>query len=75
MLRIDQYDGLVLPGGHWARGMRQYLEDTPLQRFVGDFFDADKPVAAICHGVVLAARSRLEAHRTIPFFTDGKPPR
>jgi len=56
-LRIDQYDGLVLPGGHWARGMRQYLEDQQLQRFVGDFFDADKPVAAICHGVVLAARS------------------
>jgi putative intracellular protease/amidase len=28
-----------------------------LQRFVADFFDADKPVAAICHGVVLAARS------------------
>jgi putative intracellular protease/amidase len=56
-LRIDQFDGLVLPGGHWARGMRQYLEDAPLQRFVGDFFDADKPVAAICHGVVLAARS------------------
>jgi putative intracellular protease/amidase len=57
MLRLDQYDGLVLPGGHWARGMRPYLEDTTLQRFVGDFFDADKPVAAICHGVVLAARS------------------
>jgi putative intracellular protease/amidase len=56
-LRIDQYDGLVLPGGHWARGMREYLEDTALQRFVGDFFEADKPVAAICHGVVLAARS------------------
>jgi putative intracellular protease/amidase len=56
-LRIDQYDGLVLPGGHWARGMRQYLEDPALQRFVADFFEADKPVAAICHGVVLAARS------------------
>jgi putative intracellular protease/amidase len=56
-LDVDQYDGLVLPGGHWARGMRQYLEDQQLQRFVGDFFDADKPVAAICHGVVLAARS------------------
>jgi putative intracellular protease/amidase len=56
-LRVDQFDGLVLPGGHWARGMRQYLEDTQLQRFVGDFFEADKPVAAICHGVVLAARS------------------
>jgi putative intracellular protease/amidase len=56
-LRVDQYDGLVLPGGHWARGMRPYLEDAQLQRFVGDFFDADKPVGAICHGVVLAARS------------------
>ena len=56
-LHVDQYDGLVLPGGHWARGMRQYLEDQQLQGFVGDFFDADKPVAAICHGVVLAARS------------------
>jgi putative intracellular protease/amidase len=56
-LVVAEYDGLVLPGGHWARGMRQYLEDPGLQRFVADFFDADKPVAAICHGVVLAARS------------------
>jgi putative intracellular protease/amidase len=56
-LRIDDYDGLLLPGGHRARGMRRYVEDPALQRFVGAFFDADKPVAAICHGVVLAARS------------------
>jgi putative intracellular protease/amidase len=56
-LNVDEYDGLVLPGGHWSRGMRQFLEDSLLQRFVADFFDADKPVAAICHGVVLAARS------------------
>lgn len=56
-LHVDDYGGLVLPGGHWSRGMRQFLEDTQLQSFVADFFDADKPVAAICHGVVLAARS------------------
>lgn len=56
-LTVADYDGLVLPGGHWARGMRDYLEDPGLQHFVGAFFDADKPVAAICHGVVLAARS------------------
>jgi putative intracellular protease/amidase len=56
-LTVGDYDGLVLPGGHWSRGMRQFLEDVNLQRFVADFFDADKPVAAICHGVVLAARS------------------
>lgn len=56
-LRADLFDGLLLPGGHRARGMRAYLEDPTLQRLVAAFFDAEKPVAAICHGVVLAARS------------------
>ena len=50
------FDGLMLPGGH-ARGIREYLESATLQRAVAAFFDADKPVAAVCHGVVLAARS------------------
>jgi putative intracellular protease/amidase len=56
-LSVADYDALLLPGGHWSRGMRQYLEDSQLQEFVAAFFEADKPVAAICHGVVLAARS------------------
>jgi putative intracellular protease/amidase len=51
------FDALLLPGGHRARGMRDYLESETLQRCVVDFFDAQKPVAAICHGVLLAARS------------------
>jgi putative intracellular protease/amidase len=51
------FDGLLLPGGHRARGMRDYLESATLQRQVADFFEAQKPVAAICHGVLLAARS------------------
>jgi putative intracellular protease/amidase len=51
------FDGLLLPGGHRARGMRDYLESAKLQRHVADFFEAQKPVAAICHGVLLAARS------------------
>jgi putative intracellular protease/amidase len=51
------FDALLLPGGHRARGMRAYLESDVLQRYVADFFDAGKPVAAICHGVLLAARS------------------
>jgi len=50
-------DALLLPGGHRARGMREYLESEILQRHVADFFDEEKPVAAICHGVLLAARS------------------
>lgn len=51
------FDGLLLPGGHCARGMREYLESTLLQQLIVGFFAADKPVAAICHGVLLAARS------------------
>jgi putative intracellular protease/amidase len=51
------FDGLLLPGGHRARGMRDYLESDILQGLVADFFDEQKPVAAICHGVLLAARS------------------
>lgn len=52
------YDGLLLPGGHRARGMRDYLESEILHDIVAHFFDEEKPVAAICHGVLLAARSR-----------------
>jgi putative intracellular protease/amidase len=37
--------------------MRPYLESEILQRLVAHFFDEQKPVAAICHGVLLAARS------------------
>ena len=51
------FDALLLPGGHRARGMRDYLESEILQGHVAGFFDDEKPVAAICHGVLLAARS------------------
>lgn len=51
------FDALLLPGGH-APGMRPYLESELLQTVVADSFAADKPVAAICHGTLLAARSR-----------------
>jgi putative intracellular protease/amidase len=53
----DDFDALLLPGGHRARGMRQYLESRLLQDVVVETFRRDKPVAAVCHGVVLAARS------------------
>ncbi|TQF67059.1 thiJ/pfpI-family protein [Rhodococcus spelaei] len=54
---LEGVDGLLLPGGHRARGMRPYLESTGLQRVVVDAFRRDLPVAAICHGVLLVARS------------------
>jgi putative intracellular protease/amidase len=57
-LSVQECDAVILPGGHRARGMRQFLEEPLLQNFVANVFDADKPVGAIGHGVVLAARSR-----------------
>lgn len=56
--RLEAFDGLLLPGGH-APEVREYLENELLQRQVGQFFKTQKTVAAICHGVVVAARSRL----------------
>lgn len=61
-LRYDEIDesvvdALLLPGGH-APGMKVYLESARLQALVAAHFAADKPIAAICHGVLLAARSR-----------------
>ena len=64
-VRQQDFDGLLLPGGHRARGMRDYLESEILQRLVAEFFAANLPVAAICHGVLLAARSRAADGRSV----------
>jgi putative intracellular protease/amidase len=55
--RLDDVDGLLLPGGHRARGVRRYVESEILQRLVVGAFNRAMPVAAVCHGVLLAARS------------------
>ncbi len=55
--RRSRYDALVLPGGHRARGMRPYLESPEVQQMAIDAFRAEKPVGAICHGVLVAARA------------------
>lgn len=44
----DRYDGLVLPGG--VLNPDALRTDEAAVRFVRDFFDQGKPVAAICHG-------------------------
>jgi putative intracellular protease/amidase len=54
---LEAVDGLLLAGGHRARGMRSYLESPLLQGIVVQAFRRGLPVAAICHGALLAARS------------------
>ena len=63
-IETSRFDGLILPGGH-AKGMRQYLESGRLQSVVRSFFEASKPVGAICHGVVLVARSKRADGRSV----------
>ncbi|MDR3657507.1 MAG: type 1 glutamine amidotransferase domain-containing protein [Mycobacterium sp.] len=54
---LDGIDALLLPGGHRARGMRSYIDSDVLHRLVVNAFARGILVAAICHGVLLAARS------------------
>jgi putative intracellular protease/amidase len=55
--RADAFDALFLAGGH-APGMRQYLGSEEVFRLITEFFATDKPIAAICHGVLAAARAK-----------------
>ena len=58
------FDALILPGGH-APGMRQYLASEVLHGKVAAFMATGKPVGAICHGVLVAARAgALRGRRT-----------
>ena len=56
-LAAADFDALFLAGGH-APGMRQYLGSDDVQRLIVAFFATPKPVAAICHGVLAAARAK-----------------
>lgn len=55
-LKEENFDAIYLPGGH-SPGMQQYLRSELLQSLISDFFAANKPVGAICHGALLVARS------------------
>lgn len=60
-LRAEDYDALLIPGGRAP----EYLRLNPaVIAAVRHFFDANKPVAAICHGAqLLAAAKVLEGRR------------
>ncbi|PSQ25954.1 protease [Halobacteriales archaeon QS_9_68_17] len=54
----EEYDALVVPGGRAPEYLRGYDEVLDATRH---FFEADKPVAALCHGLqILAAADVLE---------------
>jgi len=51
------FDALFLAGGH-APGMKQYLGSEVVQHLTAAMFATPRPIAAICHGVLVAARSK-----------------
>ncbi len=60
-VRVQDYDALVIPGG---RGP-EYLRTFPaVIDAVRHFFDANKPVAAVCHGAQLLAGAGVLKGRT-----------
>ncbi len=56
-IREKEYDAIYLPGGH-DKSVKEYLESKLLQQSIVEFFGANKSIGAICHGVVLVARSK-----------------
>ena len=64
-LRASRFAGLLLSAGHRPKSMQAYLEDPELLGFVAGFFATERPVAAIAHGVLLAARSIKSDGRSV----------
>jgi protease I len=60
-VRAEDYDLLLLPGGKAPASLRKNPEAVAIARH---FLQADKPVAAICHGPQLLIATGLMAGRT-----------
>jgi protease I len=59
----DDYDGLVLPGGVANPDFLRTSQDAV--RFTRSFFEAGKPVAAICHGPWTLVEADVVSGRTL----------
>jgi protease I len=60
---VDEYDALILPGG--AVNPDKLRMDQRAVGFVREFFEAGKPVAAICHGPWTLVEADVVRGRTI----------
>jgi protease I len=60
---MDDYDGLVIPGGVGNPDTMRMHDDAV--EFVRSFFEAGKPVAAICHGPWMLVEADVARGRKI----------
>jgi protease I len=61
--RVDDYGGLVLPGG--VANADRIRTDAAAVAFARAFVDAGKPVAVICHGPWLLVEAGVVKNRTL----------
>jgi len=61
--RADDFDALMLPGG--VMNPDQLRTNERAVQFVRSFFDAGKPVAAICHAPWMLVEAGVVAGRTV----------
>lgn len=60
---VSDYDGLLLPGG--VVNPDELRTDESAVRFVKQFFESEKPVAAICHGPWTLVEADVVRGRTL----------
>jgi protease I len=63
---VDDYDALLLPGGTVNPDKLRMNDDAV--RFVRDFFESGKPIAAICHGPWTLVEAGVVAGRRLTSF-------
>ncbi len=61
MARAEYYDALLLPGGVMSADILR--SNAKAREFVYNFFNAQKPVAAICHGAQILIDAEVVAGR------------
>jgi protease I len=69
-IKPESYDALVIPGGRAPEYLRL---DPQVLALVKHFFDANKPVAAICHGAQLLARVGVIKGRKVSAYPACRP--
>ena len=70
----EEYDLLFIPGGHPQGAPTTVRNNTKAQEIARAFFEADKLVAAICHGPYLLVSADVVAGRRLTsFWGDGVP--
>jgi protease I len=65
-VHAENYDGLVLPGGV-LNPDKLRMNDAAI-RFIREFFEAGKPVAAICHGPQSLITANVVKGRTLTSY-------